>query len=90
MEAKHGSGGTREYIQTLRLLEKHPLSALRRAVEKALEIGVTTRDAVAQFLYPEEDRRAGLFRLDGHPHLRSVQVAGVDVRAYGELLEAHA
>ena len=88
LEAERSGDGTREYIRVLRLLEKHPLSALRHAVEQALEVGALTRDAIAQFLYPSEDERLTLFRLDGHPHLRSVRVAPVDVTQYGQLMEA--
>ena len=46
--------GVREYIRVLRLLKKHSMATLSRAVEKALEHGAITRDAVAQFLYPQE------------------------------------
>jgi hypothetical protein len=88
LEAERSGDGTREYIRVLRLLEKHPLGALRCAVEQALEVGAITRDAVAQFLYPPENERLTIFRLDGHPHLRSVQVAPADVKQYGQLLEA--
>jgi len=89
LEAERSGGdGTREYIRVLRLLEKHSLSALRHAVEHALEIGALTRDAIALFLYPPENERLMIFRLDGHPHLQSVHVAPVDVKQYGQLLEA--
>jgi len=88
LESERSGEGTREYIRVLRLLEKHPLSALRHAVEQALEVGALTRDAIAQFLYPPEDERLTLFRLDGHPHLRTVRVAPVDVTQYGQLMEA--
>ena len=36
LEADHQSAGTKDYISILRLLEKHPLSRLKAAVEKAL------------------------------------------------------
>ncbi len=85
-EAEHDGEGTREYIKVLRLLEKHPLARLRRAVESALQVGAITRDAIAQFLHPPEDWRATLFSLEGHPHLRHVQVAAPDLAAYRELV----
>jgi hypothetical protein len=81
-----GGEGTREYIRVLRLLEKHPLAALRAAVEKALRAGAIRRDAIAQFLLPREDWRLTLFKLDGHPHLRGVKVQAPDLGQYGELL----
>lgn len=88
LEADRSGEGTREYIRVLRLLEKHPVGALRTAVERALAVSALTRDAIAQFLYPPEDQRLGVFRLDGHPHLQAVRVAPVDVRQYGDLLRA--
>ena len=78
--------GTREYIRVLRLLEKHELPVLSQAVEKGLRCGALTRDAIAQFLIPQEDWRQTTFQLDGHPHLRHVQVAETRVSAYEELL----
>jgi len=86
LEAERAGEGTREYIKVLRLLEKHPLSRLRRAVEQALAVGGITRDAVAQFLYPREDWRVTIFSLDGHPHLRRVRVSAPDLIQYRELV----
>ena len=55
----------------LRLLEKHPLTQLRPAVEQGLKAGALTRDALAQFLYP---------------HLQHVKVTAPDVTQYETLL----
>jgi len=90
LEAEGNGNGTREYIRTLRLLEQHKLPALRRAVEKALAAGATSRDAIAQFLVPQPRWRHTLFRLDGHPHLRGVKIDRPDVRAYADLLKVGA
>ena len=78
--------GTREYIRVFRLLEKHSLLALTRAVTRGLRIGALRRDAIAQFLFPQQDWRETTFRLDGREHLRHVRVAETDVSAYRELL----
>ena len=78
--------GTREYIRVLRLLEKHPLAALTVAVERGLMMRAHSRDAIAQFLIPTEPWEQTTFRLDGREHLRQVQVAANDVRAYQGLL----
>lgn len=86
LEERDGGDGTREYVRVLRLLEKHPLAALRQAVERGLSSGAASRDAIAQFLLPAEPWRATIFRLDGHPHLRGVSVQSPDVRAYSGLL----
>jgi len=86
LETEQEGEGTREYIQVLRLLEKHSVSAVRKAVEKGLRINALTRDAIAQFLYPQEDWGLTLFRLDGREHLRHVKVATSDIGAYNQLL----
>ena len=78
--------GTREYIGVLRLLEKHPLGALTRAVTKGLRCGGLTRDAIAQLLLPQEPWGETTFRLDGREHLRRVRVARTNVSAYAQLL----
>jgi hypothetical protein len=81
-----GGAGTREYIGVLRLLERHALPDLTRAVEKGLEVRAHRRDAIAQFLRPREDWRVTTFSLDGRDHLRGVKVAGPDLAAYRGLL----
>jgi len=86
LETEQGGEGTREYIRVLRLMEKHKLPAVKRAVEKGLRIHAHTRDAIAQFLFPCEDWRLTTFRLDGREHLRGVKVALSDISAYSELL----
>lgn len=88
LEDEFGGEGTREYIGVLRLLEKHSLSALERAVHKALGVNALRRDAVAQFLFPREDWRQRTFRPEGREHLRHVRVAQTDVLAYSALLGA--
>ena len=88
LESEYGGEGTREYIRVLRMLEEHPLAELRRAVEQALRVGAIRRDAIAQFMIPQEEWRATLFNLDGYPHLRGVKVQAPDITEYGELLAA--
>jgi hypothetical protein len=83
-EKNHGDG-TREYIRVLRLLEKHSLNALTRAVRQALKYEVAGRDAVAQFLQPNYNPRLAFFSLDGREHLKMVRVAKQDIGAYSQL-----
>jgi transposase len=85
MEKRHGEG-TREYIKTLRLLEKHSLGRLTRAVKKAVEMEIYTRDGVAQLIYSRDFYRRTTFNLDGREHLRLVQVARTDLLAYRDLM----
>jgi len=86
LEGERQGDGTREYIRVLRLLEQHPLAAVREAVERALSVGAITRDAIAQFLLPREDWRLTRFCLDGHPHLRGVRIDPPDIQSYRALL----
>ena len=88
LEDERSGEGTREYIRVLRLLEKHSISALTRAVEKGLRINALSRDTIAQFLIPQEEWRSATFCLDGRDHLRQVKVQQTDISAYGELLVA--
>ena len=86
LEAESGGEGTREYIRVLRLMERHSLSQLGMAVKASLRVGAIRRDAIAQYLVPQEEWRAREFNLDGHPHLRGVKIQAVDVTQYGQLL----
>jgi hypothetical protein len=88
LEDERAGEGTREFIRVLRLLEKHSLPDLTRAVTKGLRSGVLIRDAIAQFLIPQEEWRQTTFRLDGREHLRQVKVTQTDVVSYSELLVA--
>jgi transposase len=87
LETEAGGEGTREYIRILRLLEKHPLAKLTRAVDRALSIRAHSRDAVAQFLWPREPWPMTTFRLDGREHLRHVRVDRAELSDYRCLLE---
>ncbi|HSG70020.1 MAG TPA: IS21 family transposase [Planctomycetaceae bacterium] len=86
LEATLEGRGTREFIKVLRLLERHPLSALKRAVEHGLEIGATSADAIRLILEFQQESPTTLFCLDGRPHLKLVQVGQTDVSAYQSLL----
>ena len=88
LEDESSGEGTREYIRVLRLLEKHSIAVLSRAVEKGLRVNALSRDAIAQFLIPQEEWRSTTFRLDGRDHLRRVKVKQTDISAYGDLLVA--
>lgn len=86
LESQMEGQGTREYTRVLRLLEQHPIQRLRKAVERALEVGAITRDAIAQFLSPDANWRHSTFDLAEHPHLRLVQVMAPVLGEYRLLL----
>ena len=60
LEGQLAGMGTREYIGVLRLLEKHPLGALTRAVTKGLRCGGLTRDAIGSPVVSVGQGRGGL------------------------------
>jgi hypothetical protein len=86
-EAAWGEIGVRHFIQVLRLLEKHSLSDLTAAVERALTIGANTADAVRVLLEVTRETPVKLFCLDGRPHLAGVSVPRPDLTAYHALRE---
>jgi hypothetical protein len=79
--------GVREYIKVLRLLETATATQLAGAIEQALFIGATSVDAIKLILEHRRQAPIALFSLDGHPHLKSVRVPGVDLTGYGGLTE---
>ena len=87
LEGELASRGTREFIKVLRLLEAAPVQQLAEAVAYALGVGATSADAVRLILEHRREQPVGLFRLDGHLHLRSVRVQEPDLAAYRVLVE---
>ncbi len=85
LEAELGGAGTRQFIKVLRLLEGASLADLTRAVQRALELGTADADAVRLILEHARERPAGLFCLDGRPHLKLVGVPAPDLSAYTSL-----
>jgi transposase len=85
LEAELGGPGTRQYIKVLRLLEWASLGEPTGAVERALELGVADADAVRLILEHRRERPAGLFCLDGRPHLKLAGVPAPDLTAYASL-----
>src|SRR3954469_1399895 len=85
LEAELGGPGTRQFIKVLRLLEWASPVELTRAVERALEMGLADADAVRLILEHRRERPAGLFCLDGRPHLQLVSVPTPDLSGYARL-----
>jgi transposase len=86
LEADLGPRGTREFIKVLRLLERHPVSALKEAVQTGLELGTTGADAIRLIVDARQEPPIGLFSLDGRPQLKLVRVEQTSVAVYQSLL----
>ena len=86
LEEEGRNQGTREFIRVLRLLEKHSITKVSTAIEKALRLRRCNRDVVANYLYPDEPHLPPTFHLDGREHLQGIVVQPPDVTAYGSLL----
>ncbi len=86
LEAQLDHKGTREYIKVLRLLERASIHELAEAVGQTLAIGAISYDAVRVILQNRQERPVGLFCLDGHPHLKLVQVEAPNLGAYRALV----
>ena len=87
LENAWGEAGVRHFIQVLRLLEKHSLTDLTAAVERALGLGANTADTVRVLLEVTRETPVPLFRLDGRPHLAGVSVPCPNLSAYHALRE---
>lgn len=86
LEQEAHARGTREFIRVLRLLEKHTLEKVTKAVNKAMGLRRCNRDVVAQYLYPDEPFSPPTFRLDGREQLQGVYVQAPNLAAYQGLL----
>ena len=79
------SGGTRQFIRVLRLLETHELATVTTAVEEALSLSIGDADAVRLLIERRTDTPAASFDLVGRPRLAGVRVPTIDLSAYRSL-----
>jgi len=86
MEARLGTKGKREYVQTLRLLETFPLVEVARAIDDALRLPAISFDAVKHLLLCRIERRPPRLDLENYPHLPQAQVATTAAADYLALL----
>ena len=85
LEGELGSDGRREFIKVLRLLESCDLEELARAVDRALQIGALTVEAVRLLLQDGREKPMKYFRLDGRPHLQGQEVPPPKLAIYDTL-----
>jgi hypothetical protein len=85
LEGELGSAGRREFIKVLRWMESWSLAELARAVERALEIGALTLDAIRLLLQDGIETPVKYFRLDGHPHLQGHVIPSPNLAIYDTL-----
>jgi transposase len=85
LEGELGSDGRREFIKVLRLLESWNLSELAKAVDRALQIGALTVEAIRLLLQDGREAPTKYFRLDGRPHLQGHVVPPPKLALYDTL-----
>jgi transposase len=86
LEEADPAGGTRKYIQVLRLLEQHPVAVLQAAVERALRLGLVDANAIRLLVEKAgEQPRQKDFDLSDRPRLSAVQVPEPDLAGYAQL-----
>ena len=83
------SRGTRAYIRILRLLERHSVAALGRAVERALELGVEDEEAIRNLMLCPPEATPSPLDLRGRGHL-AVRIVPPDPSLYSRLIEGGA
>jgi hypothetical protein len=86
LEGDRQAGGRREFIRVLRLLETLELKELSRAIERALEIGAWTVDAIRILAQQAREQPAQWFSLDGRPHLQGHEIPPPHLDRYSSLL----
>jgi hypothetical protein len=85
LESSLGSSGRREFIKILRLLERHSVAELGRALERALKIGAMTVDSVLVLVQEGREVPCKFFSLDGRPHLQGHDVPKPKLEIYDSL-----
>ena len=89
-ESKPDGRGVREFLEILKLHQKHPGNLVAQAIEMALELGAAHLDGVQlclrQLLEPEPRTRS--LDLSSHPELVQVGNQPLDLGQYDRLLQA--
>ena len=85
-EGRMGTGGKREYIQVLRLLETFRMALVERAVLEALRLQVISYDAVKQLTLCAVEKRPPRLNLESYPYLPKADVATTKAASYLELV----
>ncbi|HKI85044.1 MAG TPA: IS21 family transposase [Candidatus Krumholzibacteria bacterium] len=86
LEDDRGHQGTKEYIKVLRMLERHSIGRVAKAIEQALAVRAPSASVVGVYLYPDEQTQPATFLLDGRPHLQSVRIDPPRLKVYESLL----
>jgi hypothetical protein len=87
LKRRDGKEGVREYIKILRLLEDYAMEDVARAVTRALQLGVFSRDAVKHLLLCQLDKRPESLDLSQiHSHIPHVKVRMTSAQDYTQLL----
>jgi len=87
LEGELGPMGRREFIKVLRLRELCDWQELAQAVDRALQIGAMTVEAIRILLQDGREEPVKYFRLDGRPHLQGYVVPPPNLAVYNTLRE---
>ena len=90
MEARMGSGGRREFIQVLRLMEVFHQHQVEQAVTEALRLGAISFDAIRMLLLARLENRPVRLDLTCYSYLPPAMVRTTDPRAYFDLMPTEA
>ena len=72
-------------IKVLRLRERCEWDELARAVDRALQIGALTVEAIRLLLQDGREEPVKYFRLDGRPHLQGHDIPPPNLAVYNTL-----
>jgi len=85
LESQRGHEGTKEYIQSLLLIEKYSLGRVQKAIKKALRLPYPSSQIVKLYCMPEEKTELATFSLAGREHLKGIEVRSTNPGAYSSL-----
>jgi hypothetical protein len=63
----------------------HSLPELTQGIQRSLETGAMTVDAIKLFVQSGLEQPQRWFQLDGHPHLQGYEIPLPELDAYGSL-----
>ncbi len=90
LESQEGHQGTKEYIAVLQLLLKRPVCVVAGAIERAISLTYPNASIIRLYCCTEEYAQSSVFSLDGREHLKGIEIAHPDLKAYATLINEEA